>query len=87
MGTITDMDRLNAVQHKLFEVKSWVDETLRILNYVCIDEDHKAFKRSNNDNNITTTDEASSKANGLYPGQLADTTFQAKEEEDIECSS
>jgi len=38
---ITDMDRINAVQQKLCEVKTWVDETLRILNYVCIDEAHK----------------------------------------------
>ena len=75
---ITDMDRLNAVQHKLFEVKTWVDETLRILNYVCIDEDHKAFK-------------AASKAT-TYPGQLADITFEADDIEDTideieQCSS
>ena len=42
---ITDLDRLNAVQHKLSEVKNWVDETLRILNYVCVDEAHKRFKQ------------------------------------------
>ena len=61
---ITDMDRLNAVQQKLCEVKTWVDETLRILNYVCIDEAHKAFKTKE------TTHTPPSKAAGLYPGQL-----------------
>ena len=66
---ITDMDRINAVQQKLCEVKTWVDETLRILNYVCIDEAHKQF----------------SKANKIYPGQLAE-QINDNETED-ECSS
>ena len=72
---ITDMDRINAVQQKLCEVKTWVDETLRILNYVCIDEAHKQFK--------TTT--PLSKANKIYPGQLAEQINDNDETE--ECSS
>ena len=72
---ITDMDRINAVQQKLCEVKTWVDETLRILNYVCIDEAHKQFK-------ATTP---LSKANKIYPGQLAK-QINDNETED-ECSS
>jgi len=87
---ITDMDRINAVQHKLCEVKTWVDETLRILNYVCIDEAHKQFKSTI----------PPSKATDLYPGQLSDITHKADEEveeignrrllrvvEDDQCSS
>jgi len=72
---ITDMDRINAVQQKLCEVKTWVDETLRILNYVCIDEAHKQFK-------ATTP---LSKAAVLYPGQLAEQINDNEEKE--ECSS
>jgi len=73
---ITDMDRINAVQQKLCEVKTWVDETLRILNYVCIDEAHKKFK-------ATTP---LSKANKIYPGQLAEQRDDNSEEIE-ECSS
>ena len=74
---ITDMDRINAVQQKLCEVKTWVDETLRILNYVCIDEAHKQFKASTPLSNAST-----------YPGQLKDITLVADEEtEEVECSS
>ena len=73
---ITDMDRLFAVQNKLSEVKTWVDETLRILHYVCVDEAHRQF----------TDNEPLSKAanDGLYPGQI---TEIATAEEDTECIS
>ena len=71
---ITDMDRINAVQQKLCEVKTWVDETLRILNYVCIDEAHKQFK-------ATTP---LSKANKNYPGQLPE---QINDNDEESCSS
>ena len=71
------MDRINAVQKKLCEVKTWVDETLRILNYVCIDETHKKFKEQRN--------KPLSKANKIYPGQLADQINDNEEKE--ECSS
>lgn len=54
--TVTDIDRIAAVQNKLFEVKEWVDETLKILNYVRIDKEHEAY-----------TQRASS--NATYPGQ------------------
>ena len=75
---INDMDRINAVQQKLCEVKTWVDETLRILNYVCIDEAHKQFK---------STNAPLSKA-ATYPGQLPDiTTLKTEESGDEECSS
>lgn len=76
---ITDMDRINAVQKKLCEVKTWVDETLRILNYVCVDEAHKKFKTNNM--------ERPSKAVEIYPGQLKDITNIADEELIEECSS
>jgi len=81
---ITDMDRINAVQQKLCEVKTWVDETLRILNYVCVDEAHKKFKEANK------IIQPLSKANrqqtvGLYPGQLAEQINDNEEKE--ECSS
>ena len=72
---ITDMDRLTAVQSKLCEVKTWVDETLRILNYVCIDEAHRKFK----DNEPQCVSNASG---GLYPGQIV-----AGETSEEECSS
>ena len=78
---ITDMDRINAVQHKLCEVKTWVDETLRILNYVCVDEAHKQFKAGE----ITWMDKPLSKANKNYPGQLAEQINDNEEKE--ECSS
>ena len=81
---ITDMDRINAVQHKLCEVKTWVDETLRILNYVCVDEAHKQFKAGE----ITWMDKPLSKAIvqpiGLYPGQLAE---QINDNDEESCSS
>jgi len=78
---ITDMDRINAVQQKLCEVKTWVDETLRILNYVCVDEAHRQFKAGG----ITWVDKPLSKAS-TYPGQLKDITLVADEETE-ECSS
>ena len=82
--TITDIDRITAVQNKLFEVKAWVDETLKILNYVCIDKEHRDFK-------LTPL----SKAAGIYPGQFAEPLMGdqiiAEEvgdaEEEEECSS
>ena len=75
---ITDMDRINAVQQKLCEVKTWVDETLRILNYVCVDEAHKKFKEANK------IIQPSSKAASLYPGQIKSTEHKADElEEEI----
>ena len=74
---ITDMDRINAVQQKLCEVKTWVDETLRILNYVCVDEAHKKFKEANK------IIQPLSKATDLYPGQLEDITHIADEENEI----
>ena len=77
---ITDMDRINAVQQKLCEVKTWVDETLKILNYVCVDEAHKKFKEANK------IIQPLSKAAGLYPGQLSDIALKADEEAE-ECSS
>ena len=80
---ITDMDRINAVQQKLCEVKTWVDETLRILNYVCVDEAHKRFKESVK--LVNKTLKPPSKAKGLYPGQLAEQTEDNNSEE--ECSS
>ena len=77
------MDRINAVQHKLCEVKTWVDETLRILNYVCIDEAHKKFKATTPPPLMIV--KPLSKANKIYPGQLADQINDNEEKE--ECSS
>jgi len=74
---ITDLDRLNAVQHKLSEVKNWVDETLRILNYVCVDEAHKRFKHR------PSPPQPLSKANGLYPGQIEDRSSAEENEEEV----
>jgi hypothetical protein len=74
--TITDIDRISAVQSKLYEVKAWVDETLKILNYVRIDKEHEVF---------TTT--SSSKAPDLYPGQYREDTISAEIEGDEECLS
>jgi len=76
---ITDMDRINAVQQKLCEVKTWVDETLRILNYVCVDEAHKKFKAGE----VTWVDKPLSKAT-LYPGQLSE---QINDNDEESCSS
>ena len=76
---ITDMDRINAVQQKLCEVKTWVDETLRILNYVCVDEAHKQFKAQE----YKMDTQPLSKAVNLYPGQLEDITHIADEDEEI----
>ena len=82
---ITDMDRINAVQQKLCEVKTWVDETLRILNYVCVDEAHKKFKAQ--EYKLNAQLQPLSKAS-TYPGQLKDITLVADEEtEEVECSS
>ena len=84
--TVTDIDRISAVQNKLFEVKAWVDETLKILNYVVIDTEHKAF-RDNSSVGLPL-----SKA-GLYPGQYQEDTITAEvegdteEEEEEECTS
>jgi len=80
---ITDMDRINAVQHKLCEVKTWVDETLRILNYVCVDEAHKKFKAQ--EYKLNAQLQPLSKANKNYPGQLAEQINDNDETE--ECSS
>ena len=82
---ITDMDRINAVQQKLCEVKTWVDETLRILNYVCIDEAHKAYKEKEIVPGTISCMYNSSKADKIYPGQLAE---QINDNDEIEeCSS
>ena len=76
---ITYMDRINAVQHKLCEVKTWVDETLKILNYVCIDEDHKQFSKAASHDNAYKTD-------NLYQGQLGEVRDLEAEEDEL-CSS
>jgi hypothetical protein len=70
---VTDMDRINAVQTKLCEVKTWVDETLRILHYVCVDESHRAFKDKEHHQHL-------SEATDLYPGQIVDPTIAEEEE-------
>ena len=78
---ITDMDRINAVQQKLCEVKTWVDETLRILYYVCVDESHKKFKSQQQS---CSYQPPLSKVD-LYPGQLPPVKDKSDSKE--ECDS
>ena len=84
---ITDVDRIDIVQQKLFNIRQFAEETLKILNYICIDKQHDEFKQQSYAGKAEGYAGQYTKKDPLLVGEEATQQDSIEEEEVEECLS